>query len=132
MPSPCHRILRTIPADNSGHHRIRRWHTSTASGGSLASTLVAAAAVVCVLATSAPRAAVAQSSHHDSDPFPGVHTRVVGERPAFGAQTCGGGDPGMPAHELWGDVIVAESAHKTMTSTACCEACENSEGCNVW
>jgi hypothetical protein len=82
--------------------------------------------------------------------LPGVHSRVEGERPAFGAQTCGGevdgsnpggggggggggGDgPGMPAHELWGVVIVAGGAHTTATAMACCEACQQTDGCNVW
>lgn len=77
-----------------------------------------------------------------------------GERPAFGAATCGGSSsvagvdrgasrhddaadddaivPGVAAHELWGDVVVAGSAHRTETAMACCDACRKTDGCNVW
>ena len=96
-----------------------------------------------VLLMAAPDATSAQTSHHDSDPFVGVHTRVAGERSTFGAQTCGGGvgggggveeeePPGVAAHELWGDVIVAGNTHNTKTAMGCCQACQETDGCNVW
>ena len=97
-------------------------------------TRAAARAILTVTVTMTMMTRVTSSSHHDSDPFPGVHTRVAGERPAFGASVCGdGGDhPGVTAHELWGDVIVAGNALKTQTSMACCRACQETDGCNVW
>ena len=118
---------------------------ATRSGGRLVLTL-AVAATTCVLGlvalvvhTRALAAAHREVAHH----FGAFEERQGSARLApTAASLCApdavSGEIGQLHAELWGDVVVsgvgtgADTGHTAPSAAACCKACENTRGCNIF
>ena len=118
---------------------------TTRSGGRLAATLAIAAAtcvlglVALVVHTRALAAAHREVAHH----FGAFEERQGSTRLApTAASLCAPdavtGEVGQLHAELWGDVVRsgigagADSGHTAPSAAACCKACENTRGCNIF